>query len=876
MPTFYVHPSPARGEIDFGVIKRIIEVHQRQLPRHGWKEVSTEAHAQLVVGHLGANSEKLDVFHLHGFYPTGMLEDMPKQCWAANSAIIENVRRAKNVIAVSEWVAETLRRDMHLDPMVCGHGIDLDVWAKVKAVKRKPYVLWNKNRTLGVCDPQPVIELAQRLPKLDYVTTFLPGDAKPTKNISVTGTLATSKMWPLVKGASVYLATTKETFSISVLEAMASGVPVVGFNWGNVPVLIDGCGVLVEPYDYDGLAEAVEEALDRRDEFGANGKEHVKQFTWDRVVWRLARLYQECLEEHKGPKVTVTIPCKDYGRYVKQAIESVFAQTFEDWELFIVDDGSSDDSVAVIREAIADEPRARYLRHENAMGVAHARNRGISEGRGMYVSCLDADDIMEPEFLAKMVAAMDEDPKLGLAYSGLRLMDENASAADNVHAFPGQYDPERGMKGNQIPTLNMFRRATWKRLGGYRQRFAPHGAGLEDGDFWSRILACGGGARRVTDEGLFLYRIHAKSATRTYHDKGSPWYDWQPWKDNDNHPFASQLGIPPMGSWAVRDYDRPRIAIVVPVGPYHKLDMINALDSVEAQTYRFWELIVVNDTGEPLDLSAWPFAKLIDTEKASTGPGHSRNLGTAASSAPLVVYLDADDVLQPTFLEDTLSLWLDVGGWIYTDFFYTKADGARNIWQAKEWDAERLWEKGVAAVTGLYPVQAWEDVGGFDEQIAHEDWEFHIKLALAGWCGTRLAKPLITYQHDTGKRREECIAAEGFKQVKRRYAKESLMGCNCGKGGGVVRKIRRPVEKVESIDLDPSVLPAKSDDSYRLIMYVGKSKTDLMFRGRTGKTYIFSTARRLAWADPQDVGRLARKSVLRIVQEETARASLNV
>jgi glycosyltransferase involved in cell wall biosynthesis len=520
------------------------------------------------------------------------------------------------------------------------------------------------------------------------------------------------------------------------------------------------------------------------------------------------------------------------------------------------------------------------VRHDTALGVAHARNRGIAESSGQYGSCLDADDMMEPGFLEYMVAAMDQDPKLGLAYSGLRIMNADGSKSPATHSWPNQYDPKLGMYGNQVPTLNMFRRQTWQRLGGYRQRFAPHGAGLEDGDFWCRILAHGQSARKVISKGLFLYRVHPKSATRTYPAdwQKMTYYEWYPWHGNDRHPLASQLDVPPLGSWAVRDYDRPRIAVVVPVGPYHRQHMINALDSVEAQTYRFWELIVVNDTGEPLDLSAWPFARVIDTEKGEMGPGHARNLGTASARAPLVAYLDADDILQPTFLEETLRVWLDAGGWIYTDFFYITDEGTHRSWKAPEWEPERLWDKGLCAITCLYPIQAWDDVGGFDEEIPHEDWDFHIKLVLAGWCGTRLPKPLITYRHDTGKRREQCIEDKGFIRIKKRYTKESLMGCRCGRGGGrtgvraaarapVAARQQAPPNALEG--LDPSKLPSSPGDGYVLMVYVGKSSTDLFFHGgRSGQTYIFSTKRRLNWVHPMDAGRMSRKSVLRIVDLE--------
>ena len=79
-----------------------------------------------------------------------------------------------------------------------------------------------------------------------------------------------------------------------------------------------------------------------------------------------------------------------------------------------------------------------------------------------------------------------------------------------------------------------------------------------------------------------------------------------------------------------------------------------ALRSIREQTYKDWELVVVNDTGEDRDFSAWPYAKVVKTT-GSVGPAIARNLGYKASIAPLVVFLDADDFLEPKYLEETLN-----------------------------------------------------------------------------------------------------------------------------------------------------------------------------------------------------------------------------
>lgn len=878
MPSFYVEPSPSRGELDHGVIKEIILRHQRGLIDLGWTEVEGESDADIVAGHLGTESKRIDVFHCHGLYPTGVF-DLPKGMWKANATIIENLRRANHVVAVSEWVADVLRRDMHMTPSVVGHGLDLIQWEQVgkpaPQFMSEPYVLWNKTRNVGVCDATPVLEMAKRMPKVKFVTTFLPDGAEAPPNVTVTGLLAKENMWPLVKHATVYMATTKETFGIGILEAMASGVPVVGYDWGAAPEILGDLGALVDPGDYDNLAAAISAAVsDEGQNKAALARQHVVSYAWENVLKELDALYRWMLEQiwtKRGPRVTVVIPCHNYEAYVGEAIQSVLAQTYQDFELIVVDDASEDHSVEAIEHAIEGDSRARLIKNERNLGVAATRNRGIEAGSGEYICCLDADDIMAPILLDTLVNGLDEDGSLGIVYTAIEFIDSEGEALGKQPKWPWEYDVDQGLHVNQVPTCCMYRRSWWERCGGYRTRFlSRHGAGQEDGDLWFRMLAYGAGAKKVTKDRLFKYRLHPDQATKKEREfwQRQIYHDWHPWVADEGHPFASQLARPTRESHPVRNYDRPKVAIVIPVGPRHTVAVADALDSVEAQTYRYWEVIVVNDSGKELDLRGWPYARLIDLEGKGNGPGFARNRGTEATKAPLVVYLDADDILQPMFVEETLKVWLDAGGWIYTDLFIYKDDGSSEVYKTPDFTPERLWRKGIAAVTCLYPREAWETVGGFDEKIQHEDWEFHIKLTLAGYCGTRLSAPMVSYRHTTGTRRLEGIEKKGYRDIKSRYSREAVMGCRCRKSPSRVPKARPVAQQPDHATRMAALaslgeIPGPGDNSFHLLRYVGQSESEIVFRGRSGRKYLFSTKRPFAWVHPVDAGRLLRKAVLR-------------
>lgn len=110
---------------------------------------------------------------------------------------------------------------------------------------------------------------------------------------------------------------------------------------------------------------------------------------------------------------SVIIPLYNKAQYVTKTIESVRSQTFADWELIVVDDGSKDDSYAVALQAIAGCDKARLVKQDNA-GVSTARNNGVAMSKGDYVCFLDADDWWDPSFLEEMALLISEFPEAGI------------------------------------------------------------------------------------------------------------------------------------------------------------------------------------------------------------------------------------------------------------------------------------------------------------------------------------------------------------------------------------------------------------------------------------------------------------------------------
>ena len=135
-----------------------------------------------------------------------------------------------------------------------------------------------------------------------------------------------------------------------------------------------------------------------------------------------------------APKAAVVIPCYNAQHTIANTIRSVQDQTESSWELVVVDDGSSDDSVAVVEAIAAEDPRVRIISQANA-GVSTARNAGFAATTAPLIGLVDADDIWKPAFLEQMMAAFDADDRLGVAFCRAEILDEQGSSTGTTTTF---------------------------------------------------------------------------------------------------------------------------------------------------------------------------------------------------------------------------------------------------------------------------------------------------------------------------------------------------------------------------------------------------------------------------------------------------------
>ncbi len=187
------------------------------------------------------------------------------------------------------------------------------------------------------------------------------------------------------------------------------------------------------------------------------------------------------------PRVSIVIATFNRAHLVVQAIESALAQTYPDFEIIIVDDGSTDTTREVVAQI--DDPRLRYVYQTNA-GLAAARNTGITHAQGEYVTFLDDDDLFLPHKLAVQVAVMDQSPEIGWTSGGYRLTDMQGGLIGEQRPWLAHPELNIRLWLFECPTVVhavLIRRAWLERIGGFDagQRQS------DDWDTWLRLAYAG-------------------------------------------------------------------------------------------------------------------------------------------------------------------------------------------------------------------------------------------------------------------------------------------------------------------------------------------------------------------------------------------------
>jgi glycosyltransferase involved in cell wall biosynthesis/peptidoglycan/xylan/chitin deacetylase (PgdA/CDA1 family)/SAM-dependent methyltransferase len=495
------------------------------------------------------------------------------------------------------------------------------------------------------------------------------------------------------------------------------------------------------------------------------------------------------------PTVSVVIPCYNLGAYVNEAVQSVLDQTYQDFEILLIDDGSTD---PITRHLFASyrRPRTRILRTEN-QGLARTRNLGIREAAGRYVSFLDADDLLEPTFLERTVAVLESEPSLAFASCWLEGFGQS-----QFLWTPSTCDFPHLLAEDTVCTAALTRKDALVSVGGFDAAMPL--PGYEDWDLAIGLVERGLRGR-IVPEVLFRYRIRPGSMTgsctapenharllRYIVEKHPEAYEQHlagvlevieartieiesrrslsPAGHPDDERHAALLEetlhrVLESHSWkasgALREASRrvklwrrrrgapaPRISAVLTCRDQGK-DLPEAFRSLSLQISRDDEVVIVdNGSKDPVTLQVLDGYRsagisVVRTERVSDAA--ARELGLRIARAPYLFTMGSDQTLEADCLPRATEI---LDGDPSVDFVCCGVRDSDGTGFTYFPDSAEL-----PAVLGCrrlcFPVlrrKALVAVGGYDAEMPtekHADWDVVIRLAARGHRGAVLPGPLV-------------------------------------------------------------------------------------------------------------------------------------
>ena len=471
------------------------------------------------------------------------------------------------------------------------------------------------------------------------------------------------------------------------------------------------------------------------------------------------------------PTVSVIIPCYSQADYLPDALTSILEQTFEDWEVIVVNDGSPDDTSSVVASLAQANPGSRIRLVESMnRGLAGARNLGVGSALGRYVLPLDADDRLEPTFLEHTVGLLESDESAAIAYTDVRQFGAGSNlikALDFVLDF-ARAEPLELLRAIPCGGLARCRGVQPEHAMGLR------GLGLLGRRFRTRLHSeahpgatlllshprrqhvCDSiGARRRAPGTDAAEPSRCLSMGQTCAPLGSvslcavpcciptpgePCLAW--------HRLSRSVLSPSAHS--------PQVTVIVPTYNYAPY-LPAAIDSVRQQSLEDWECVVVDDgstdeTSAVLERLTGEDSRIRSVRRVNLGTSSARNHALSLARGRFIQFLDADDVLHAEKLRTHVAVLdaLDDVDIVYGPTAYFAGGVAQGVLRHDIRDPDApapprldgagtkvlevlVWRNVLTVDAPLIRLAAFTEVGVFDQSKRRlEDWDLWLRMALAG------------------------------------------------------------------------------------------------------------------------------------------------
>lgn len=207
------------------------------------------------------------------------------------------------------------------------------------------------------------------------------------------------------------------------------------------------------------------------------------------------------------PLVSIVLPVYNGEQFLRKSIDSVIAQTFQNWELLILDDCSTDSSPDIAKEYAQKDSRILYFRNEHNLRLPGNLNKGFSLAKGDYLTWTSDDNMYRPTAIEKMVCALQENPDAHLAFASCQIIDENDSLAEFI--MVNELSKKRIVGIDSVGACFLYTRKAYETVGDYDTEYIL----VEDFDYWQRIFHHFGAV--TIEEILYDYRYHSGALTST-------------------------------------------------------------------------------------------------------------------------------------------------------------------------------------------------------------------------------------------------------------------------------------------------------------------------------------------------------------------------
>lgn len=213
--------------------------------------------------------------------------------------------------------------------------------------------------------------------------------------------------------------------------------------------------------------------------------------------------------------VTVLLPCYNAGPFAREALSSVLRQTYRDIEVLAIDDGSTDDTLGILRACAAADGRVRVIQNEGNLGLIRTLNRGVAEARGAYVARMDADDVSYPARIERQVAHLESRSDLGIVGVAADLIDRSGTSTGFHPARCLEAEAARFMALFGPPVIHAAIVARTEIMRRHPYQSTGQAIHTEDYELFTRMLLAGVAFGNIPTP-LYAIRIRADSVSRTY------------------------------------------------------------------------------------------------------------------------------------------------------------------------------------------------------------------------------------------------------------------------------------------------------------------------------------------------------------------------